>query len=422
MARRTRDVETSWSCDRCLKSFPLSLAQRRYIASTGPEVPLPLRRFEHRRGHSFTTFLLCPVCEPIADPDDPLDEKRQRLPGDTRLLLRPGGRAVQSVVATTPPQSVPKLELGPAELAYAARARSANTVKGYRSDWAEWTAWCSSNGVDPMPADPIAMSKYLAELARHGARVGTMSRRLSAIRFAEQAAGVTSRLDDGIVASVWEGIRRTHGAPPEQSLPIMPPLLWAMLDATPLVLDDGRASLAGLRDHTLLLVGFVGALRRSEIVAINVEHLEPHEKGLVLHIPRSKVNQTGENDELVVLPASTVPGRCPVAAILAWRHAAGIASGPLLRGVTKGGTPRPSRMNDSSINLLVKAAVARAGADPAQYSAHGLRAGFVTYANLMGQPDRSIARQTRHRSVASIAPYVRIQDAWQGNAAVELRL
>ena len=286
-------------------------------------------------------------------------------PGITRALLRPGGRAVQSAVATTPPLSVPKLELGPAELAYAARARSANTVKGYRSDWAEWTAWCASNGVDPMPADPIAMSKYLAELARHGAKVGTMSRRLSAIRFAEQAAGVTSRLDDGIVASVWEGIRRTHGAPPEQSLPIMPPLLCGPCSTRHhSCLNDGRPSLTGLRDHALLLVGFVGALRRSEIVAIDVEHLEPHEKGLVLHIPRSKVNQTGENDELVVLPASTVPGRCPVAAILAWRHAAGITTGPLLRGVTKGGTTRPSRMNDSSINLLVKAAVARARCRP----------------------------------------------------------
>ena len=99
-----------------------------------------------------------------------------------------------------------------------------------------------------------------------------------------------------------------------------------------------------------------------------------------------------------------------------------VNSGPLLRGVTRGGPPRPSLMNDSSINLLVKTPVARAGSDPAQYSAHGLRAGFVTYANLMGQPDRSIARQTRHRSVASIATYVRIQDAWQANAAVELRL
>ena len=201
----------------------------------------------------------------------------------------------------------------------------------------------------------------------------------------------------------------------------MPPLLWAMLEATPTVLDDATPSLSGLRDHVLLLVGFVGALRRSGLAAVDVEHLEAHEKGLVLHIPRSKVNQTGETDELVVLPSSTTPGRCPVAAILAWRRAAEIDTGPLLRGLTRTAQPRPSRMSDGSINMLVKQAVARTGTDPAPYSAHGLRTGFVTYANLMGQSDRSIARQTRHRSLASLDPYVRIHDAWTNNAAVELR-
>ena len=107
----------------------------------------------------------------------------------------------------------------------------------------------------------------------------------------------------------------------------MPPLLWAMLEVTPTVLDDATPSLSGLRDHVLLLVGFVGALRRSGLAAVDVEHLEAHEKGLVLHIPRSKVNQTGETDELVVLPSSTTPGRCPVAAILRWRRAGRIDTG-----------------------------------------------------------------------------------------------
>jgi integrase len=313
------------------------------------------------------------------------------------------------------------LTLGPDELAYAAKARSANTLKGYRSDWAEWSAWCAAHGTDPMPADPVAVAKYLTSLARHGAKVGTMSRRLSSIRFAETAAGISSQLDDAIVATVWEGIRRTHGAPPEQSLPIMPPLLWAMLDATPTTTDAGKIVLSALRDHVLLLVGFVGALRRSELVGIDVEHLEAHDKGLVLHIPRSKINQTGDTDELVVLPSSPTPGRCPVAAIRAWRNATNINTGPLLRGLTRTQLPRATRMNDASINMLVKAAIARTGTDPTPYSAHGLRAGFVTYANLMGQPDRAIARQTRHRSLASLGPYVRIQDAWTNNAAVELR-
>ena len=137
--------------------------------------------------------------------------------------------------------------LGPDELAYAAKSRATNTLKGYRSDFAEWTSWCAAHGIEPMPAEPVAVAKYLSNLARHGAKVGTMSRRLSSIRFVEHAAGHTSQLDDAIVSTVWEGIRRTHGAPPEQSLPIMPPLLWAILEATPTTLDNGEKSLGGLR-------------------------------------------------------------------------------------------------------------------------------------------------------------------------------
>ena len=85
------------------------------------------------------------------------------------------------------------------------------------------------------------------------------------------AAGHASQLDDAVVSTVWEGIRRTHRAPPEQSLPIMPPLLWAILEATPIRLGNTDASLGGLRDHVLLLVGFIGALRRSELGGIDVE-------------------------------------------------------------------------------------------------------------------------------------------------------
>lgn len=142
----------------------------------------------------------------------------------------------------------------------------------------------------------------------------------------------------------------------------------------------------------------------------------------MLHIPRSKTNQTGINDELVVLPSSITPGRCPVAAIKHWQRTADITTGPLLRRLTKTGKPRSTRMSPDTINDIVKAAVARTGTDPVAYSAHSLRAGFVTYAHLMGQSDRAIAHQTKHASLASLGQYVRISDAWQDNAAVELRI
>ena len=247
-----------------------------------------------------------------------------------------------------------------------------------------------------------------------------MSRRLSSIRFAHHAAGLPSPIEDATVSAVWEGIRRTHGAPPEQALPLMPPLLWDCLTATPTINTDGTPSMAGLRDRVVLLVGFVGALRRSELCAIDVEHLEAHDKGLVLHIPRSKTNQTGENDQLVILPSSPTSGRCPVAAIASWRRTAGIDIGPLVRGLKRNSQPRATRLNDQAVTNIVQGAIRRAGTDPTGYSAHSLRAGFVTWCNLIGQPDRTIARQTRHRSLQSLEPYVRIHDAWTNNAATAL--
>lgn len=314
------------------------------------------------------------------------------------------------------------------EAGYVEAARSVNTLRGYRSDWKEWTAWCAGTGLTPLPAEAAAISGYLTDLARHGAKVGTMSRRLSAIKFAHQLRDLPDPTRSARVVAVWEGIRRTHGAPPEQAAPLMPPELHDVLDACPHTKtwqDPARPdepNLAGARDRALLLIGFVGALRRSELAALTVEDIAEHPNGLVLSIPRSKTNQYGETAELVVLPRSGNPDRCPVTALTAWRETADIAQGPLLRGVTKGNRPTGRPLNPESINSLVQKAVARAGVDPATYSAHSLRAGFVTWAHLRGASDRAIAHQTRHRSLATLGQYVRVQQAWTDNAAVSLGL
>ena len=314
------------------------------------------------------------------------------------------------------------------EAGYVEAARAANTLRGYRSDWAEFTGWATERDLQVLPAGPATVTGYLSDLARHGAKVGTMSRRMSAIRFAHRLRGLPDPAEHARVIAVWEGIRRTHGAPPEQAAPLMPPELFHVLDACPSVKvwrTPGRSAepdLAGARDRALLLVGFVAALRRSELAALAVEHVAEHSNGLVLTLPRSKTNQTGEQTELVVLPRAGNPARCPVTALQTWLTLAGITTGPVLRGVAKSNKPSIRALHPESINTLVQNAVARAGIDPAPYSAHSLRAGFVTYAHLRGASDRAIAHQTRHRSLASLGGYVRVQTAWTDNAATQLGL
>lgn len=314
------------------------------------------------------------------------------------------------------------------EARYVQAARSANTLRGYRSDWREWSAWADQHQVPACPARPGDISIYLTYLAGHGAKVGTMARRLSAIRFAHRLRDLPDPTDHARVVAVWEGIRRTHGAPPLQAAPLMPLELFDVLTACPTTKTwktPGRLAepdLAGLRDRVLVLVGFVAALRRSELVAIDTDDLTEHPNGLVLSIKRSKTNQTGGRPELVVLPRSGNPTRCPVTTIHNWLDHLGNGTGPLLRPVTKGNRPLTRRLHPESANQLVQQAVARAGIEPGAYSAHSLRAGFVTYSHLRGASDRAIAHQTRHRSLASIGTYVRIHEAWQDNAATQLGL
>jgi site-specific recombinase XerD len=321
-----------------------------------------------------------------------------------------------------------ELPLTEDEAAYVAAARAPNTLRGYRSDWSEFTGWCTHRRIAALPADAAAISSYLTELARAGAKVGTMSRRLSAIRFAHQLRELPDPTTGARVVAVWEGIRRTHGAPPEQAAPLMPPELFDVLDACPATKHwktRGRPpepDLAGLRDRVLVLIGFFAALRRSELSALTVEQLSEHPNGLVIALPRSKTNQYGDQAELVVLPRAGHPDRCPVTALTTWQSSAGITAGPVLRPVSKGNRALPRALNPESINDLVQTAISRAGLNPDTYSAHSLRAGFVTYAHLRGASDRAIAHQTRHRSLATVGTYVRIHEAWADNAATQLGL
>ena len=327
---------------------------------------------------------------------------------------------------TDPVALLDEVPLSSDEAGYVEAARAANTLRGYRSDWREFAGWCAQHGLEPAPAAASTISVYLSELARAGAKVGTMSRRISAIKFVHQLQNHPDPTRNARVVAVWEGIRRTHGAPPEQSAPLMPPELFDVLDACPSTKvwkRKGRppeSDLAGARDRALLLTGFVAALRRSELAALTVDQVTDHPNGLVITLPRSKTNQRGEEVELVVLPRAANPARCPVTALEQWAQLARIVDGPLFRPVAKSNTALPRAMNPDSINTLVQQAVARAGLDPAPYSAHSLRAGFVTYAHLRGASDRAIAHQTRHRSLATIGGYVRIHTAWTDNAATTL--
>jgi integrase len=317
---------------------------------------------------------------------------------------------------------VEEVEIGPAgelELLgaraaeYVAAAKAANTLRAYRSDWREFSAWTAWRELEPLPAMPETVALYLTDLA-DAAKTSTIARRLAAIAQAHRAAGLPTPTDDPAVKAVWAGIRRVHGTAPEGAAPLTIGLLRRVVEALP----DGPA---GLRDRVLLLVGFAGALRRSELVALDVDDIEQRPAGLVVRIRRSKTDPEGAG-RLVGIPFGSNPATCPVRAVRAWLQATGIATGPLLRPVNRHGTVAPGRLTAASANRAVQRAVRQAGIDPTPYSAHSLRAGLATSAAEAGVSERAIMAQTGHRSLAVARSYIRSGSLFRDNAAAQVGL
>ena len=315
------------------------------------------------------------------------------------------------------------------EARYVEAARAANTVRGYRADWTDFTTWCDTAGHTPLPADPATLTGYL-----------TAPRRTRPQGRHHEPAAVGDHLRPRRARPARPHHRRPRPGrlgrhPPHPHHPTDPghPADAAAAARRPRRLPrhpdldhrrtrDPEPDLAGLRDRALLLVGFVTALRRSELAALDVDHLAEHPRGLVATIGRSKTNQTGAQPELVVIPHGDHPRRCPVTALRTWLDAADITDGPVFRPVSKGNHALNRRLHPESVNTLIRNAIHRTGTDASGYSAHSLRAGFVTHAHLRGATDRAIAHQTRHRSLATLGTYVRIHTAWDDNAATQLGL
>jgi site-specific recombinase XerD len=298
---------------------------------------------------------------------------------------------------------------------YVRHSKAPATLKAYESDCREFVAWCESRGLAAMPAQPETVALYIAALADAGRKVSTIGRRLAAISKAHQAAGYDSpaSLKHAAVSEVWKGVRRVKGVAPEQKSPLLTADLKALLSALP-------DTLIGVRDRALLLLGFSAALRRSELVALDVTHVAITRDGLIVTLVRSKVDQEGEGRKIGV-PYSADPASCPVRALQAWLEAAVITEGALFRQLDRHGNVG-GRLSAQSVALIVKRRAMEAGIDPGKLSGHSLRAGHATSAAMNGASERSIMRQTGHKSAAMVRRYIRVADIWRENSATKLGL
>lgn len=299
--------------------------------------------------------------------------------------------------------------------AYARNSRAENTRRGYASDWRQFDAWCTAAALASLPAAPESVALYISHLAEKH-RPATIGRHLAAIASAHKSAGYDSpaSMQHRAVAAVWQGIRRTHGTAQTQKAPLLTPNLRNMVGSL-----TGR--LIGIRDRALLLVGFAGAFRRSELVGLNCEDLDFTNDGLVVTLRRSKTDQDGHGRK-VGLPYGSHPETCPVRSLRAWLEASGITSGPLFRNVNRHGQLHPDRLSGAAVALVVKRHAGAAGLDTTKYSGHSLRAGLVTAAAIAGTSDRAIMAQTGHKSMAMLGRYIRDANLFRQNAAATVGL
>lgn len=303
--------------------------------------------------------------------------------------------------------------LTPQAKEYIGQAKAPATVKAYRSDWQHFVTWCKAQGAQAMPAMPEVLAAYLSELAT-AYKPSTLQRRLAAISQAHQMAKVDNPAHSSTVKLVMQGIRRAKGTAQNQVAPVRIHDVQAMVS----VLPD---TLLGLRDRALLLLGFAGAFRRSELVGLDVEDVETTAEGLRVALKHSKTDQEGEG-AVKGIPYGRNSETCPVRALQTWLKAANISGGPLFRSVNRHGQVKKGRLSDKSVALVVKRSAEAAGLDPSRYSGHSLRAGLATSAAAAGVQERDIMRQTGHRSVTMVRRYIREGELFRNNAAAMVGL
>ena len=312
---------------------------------------------------------------------------------------------------------------------YVEAASSANTRKAYASDWKHFAAWCRRSNLAPLPPHPQTVGLYITACASgstagtpsRGAKansVSTIERRLSSLTWNYAQRGLTLDRKDRHIATVMAGIRNSHARPPVQKEAVMAEDIIAMVET----LD--RGSLRGLRDRSMLLIGFAGGLRRSEIVGLDLKPdqtedgrgwIEILDKGILVTL-RGK---TGWRE--VEICRGSSDSTCPVVAVETWIKFAKLAHGPLFRRVTgQGKAVGPERLNDKEVARLVKRAAMAAGVRgdlseierAFKFSGHSLRAGLASSAEV---DERYVQKQLGHASAEMTRRYQRRRDRFRVN-------
>ena len=290
-------------------------------------------------------------------------------------------------------------------------SKANNTLRAYKSDFKDFGKFCAKHGFNSMPTEPKVISLYLTHLSTNS-KISTLRRRLVSIGIIHKLKGHYLDTKHPIIIENLMGIKRKIGSIQAGKKPILINHLKEIIN----VIDDQKIEkIKKLRNRTLILIGFGGGFRRTELISIDHEDLDFVEEGVKITIRRSKTDQFGEGF-IKGLPYFSNEKYCPVTSLKNWINLSKIKTGPIFRRFAKGSILTSNRLTDQSVVLIIKDCLKMAGIENKNFSGHSLRSGFATVAAESGADERSIMSMTGHKSSQMVRRYIREANLFKNNA------
>ena len=297
-------------------------------------------------------------------------------------------------------------------------SKADNTIRAYRSDFKDFGAFCAKNGFKSLPTEPKIVSLYLTHLSIKDSKMSTLRRRLVSIGMIHKLKGHYLDTKHPIIVENIMGISRKKGNYQRGKKPILINHLKAIVD----VIDKQNVQeIKKIRDKTIIIIGFGGGFRRTELVSIDYEDLEFVSEGVKIIIKRSKTDQFGEG-MIKGLPYFSNQTYCPVLHLKKWLDESNIKSGAIFRKFNKGFNLSDNRLTDQTVALLLKNYLNSAGIENKNYSGHSLRSGFATVSAESGADERSIMAMTGHKTTQMVRRYIKEANLFKNNALNKIKL
>ena len=296
-------------------------------------------------------------------------------------------------------------------------SKANNTLRAYKSDFKDFGAFCAKHGFKSLPSEPKIVSIYLTHLSKDS-KISTLRRRLVSISMVHKLKGHYLDTKHPIIIENLMGIKRVKGSLQIGKKPILINHLKSIINV---INQQNINEIKKARDKSIMLIGFGGGFRRTELISIDNEDLEFVPEGLKIIIKRSKTDQFGEG-MTKGLPYFDNPEYCPVRNLNKWLEISKIKKGPIFRRFAKGSLVTNKRLTDQTVVLLIKKYLNLAGIDNSNYSGHSLRSGFATAAAESGADERSIMAMTGHKTTQMVRRYIKEANIFKNNALNKIKL